>query len=89
MMINTVFMAVMSMILTCITAAMAGYALAKKRFVGRKLLFTLIVCAMAHSGSNPPKPSVEMEYPGQVLAVDDAQALKLDHELRHVDSATP
>ena len=29
-MINTVFMAVMSMILTCITAAMAGYALAKK-----------------------------------------------------------
>jgi len=45
--INTVFMAVMSMILTCITAAMAGYALAKKRFVGRKLLFTLIVCAMA------------------------------------------
>ena len=46
-MINTVFMAVMSMIFTCITAAMPGYALAKKRFVGRKLLFTLIVCAMA------------------------------------------
>ena len=46
-MINTVFMAVVSMILTCITAAMAGYALAKKRFVGRQLLFTLIVCAMA------------------------------------------
>ena len=45
--INTVFMSVMSMILTCITAAMAGYALAKKRFVGRKLVFTLIVCAMA------------------------------------------
>ena len=45
--INTVFMAIMSMILTCITASMAGYALAKKRFVGRQLLFTLIVCAMA------------------------------------------
>lgn len=45
--INTVFMSVMAMILTCITAAMAGYALAKKRFVGRGLLFTLIVCAMA------------------------------------------
>ena len=45
--INTVFMAIMSMILTCLTAAMAGYALAKKRFVGRQLLFTLIVCAMA------------------------------------------
>ena len=45
--INTVFMAIMSMILTCITASMAGYALAKKRFVGRQFLFTLIVCAMA------------------------------------------
>ena len=45
--INTVFMAVTSMILTCITSAMAGYALAKKRFVGRGVLFTLIVCAMA------------------------------------------
>ena len=41
------FWFIKSMILTCITAAMAGYALAKKRFVGRKLLFTLIVCAMA------------------------------------------
>ena len=45
--VNTVFMSVMAMILTCITAAMAGYALAKKRFVGRTLLFSLIVCAMA------------------------------------------
>ena len=45
--INTVFMAIMAMILTCITAAMAGYALAKKRFIGRTLLFSLIVAAMA------------------------------------------
>lgn len=45
--VNTVFMSVAAMILTCITAAMAGYALAKKRFVGRTLLFSLIVCAMA------------------------------------------
>lgn len=45
--INTVFMAVVSMLLTCLTATMAGYALAKKRFVGRTLLFALIVCAMA------------------------------------------
>ena len=45
--INTVFMAVVSMLLTCLTATMAGYALAKKRFVGRTLLFSLIVCAMA------------------------------------------
>ncbi|MFW5646695.1 MAG: carbohydrate ABC transporter permease, partial [Acetivibrio ethanolgignens] len=45
--INTVFMAVMAMLLTCITAAMAGYALAKKRFKGQTILFSLIVCAMA------------------------------------------
>ena len=45
--VNTVFMAVMAMILTCITSAMAGYALAKKRFKGQHVLFTLIVCAMA------------------------------------------
>ena len=45
--INTVFMAVAAMLLTCFTAAMAGYALAKKRFYGRTLLFSLIVAAMA------------------------------------------
>ena len=45
--INAVFMAVAAMIITCCTAAMAGYALAKKRFNGRALLFSLIVCAMA------------------------------------------
>ena len=45
--VNTVFMSVMAMILTCITAAMAGYALAKKRFRGRGILFALIVVAMA------------------------------------------
>lgn len=45
--INTVFMAVASMLLTCLTAAMAGYALAKKRFYGRTIIFSLIVCAMA------------------------------------------
>ena len=44
---NTVFMAVMAMILTCLTASLAGYALAKKRFTGRELLFSLMVCAMA------------------------------------------
>lgn len=45
--LNTVWMAVAAMLLTCVTASLAGYALAKKRFVGRKLIFTLIVCAMA------------------------------------------
>ena len=45
--INTVLMSAGAMLLTCITASMAGYALAKKRFVGRTLLFSLIICAMA------------------------------------------
>ncbi len=44
---NTVFMAVMAMILTCITASLAGYAIAKKRFPGRQAIFVLFVCAMA------------------------------------------
>ena len=45
--LNTVVMSVSSMLLTCLTSAMAGYALAKKRFYGRGILFSLIVCAMA------------------------------------------
>ena len=45
--LNTVVMAVVAMILTCITSALAGYALAKKRFIGRTLVFSLIVAAMA------------------------------------------
>ncbi len=45
--VNTVFMSAVSMLLTCLTASMAGYALAKKRFYGRTILFSLIVAAMA------------------------------------------
>jgi len=45
--VNTVFMSVTSMLLTCLTSAMAGYVLAKKRFYGKTILFSLIVCAMA------------------------------------------
>ncbi len=45
--VNTVFMSVAAMLLTCLTASMAGYALAKKRFIGRGIVFSLIVCAMA------------------------------------------
>ncbi len=45
--LNTVFMSVASMLLTCLTSAMAGYVLAKKRFWGKTLIFTLVVCAMA------------------------------------------
>ena len=45
--LNTVFMSVASMLLTCLTSAMAGYVLAKKRFWGKGLIFSLVVCAMA------------------------------------------
>ena len=44
---NSVAMAVLAMALTCVTASMAGYALAKKRFAGRALLFSIFICAMA------------------------------------------
>lgn len=44
---NTVFMAVMAMALTCVSAALAGYVLAKKRFYGRAAIFSIIIIAMA------------------------------------------
>ncbi|HIW37290.1 MAG TPA: carbohydrate ABC transporter permease, partial [Candidatus Treponema faecavium] len=44
---NSVFMSIASMVLVLITASMAGYVLAKKTFTGRKLIFTLLICAMA------------------------------------------
>lgn len=37
----------MATLLTCFTASLAGYALAKKRFTGAKFIFALFVCAMA------------------------------------------
>ena len=46
-MLNTVLMALGSMLLVCGTAALCGYALAKKRFYGRSIVFGLIICAMA------------------------------------------
>ena len=45
--INTVFMSVAAMLITCLTSAMAGYVLAKKRFWGKTVIFSLVVCAMA------------------------------------------
>ena len=45
--LNTIIIAVAAMALTCLTASLAGYALAKKRFYGQTILFTLLVCAMA------------------------------------------
>ena len=62
---NIVFISAMAMILTCITAALAGYALGKKRFYGRTILFTIIICAMA--------------MPKQVIVIPLAQEMKLLH----------
>lgn len=45
--INSVVIAVLAMAFTCLTASMAGYALAKKRFIGQTVLFSIFVCAMA------------------------------------------
>ena len=67
--INTVFMSVMAMLITCLTAAMAGYALAKKRFVGRGILFSLIVCAMA-------LPKQVILIPLEATRIDGASELK-------------
>lgn len=44
---NSVAISLIAMGLTCLTAAMAGYALAKKRFIGQKILFSIFICAMA------------------------------------------
>lgn len=44
---NSVFVSVFAMLFTCVTAAMAGYVLAKKRFFGRAAIFSALVCAMA------------------------------------------
>ena len=62
---NIVLISAMAMILTCITAALAGYALGKKRFYGRTILFTIIICAMA--------------LPKQVIVIPLAQEMKLLH----------
>ncbi|MBE5787473.1 MAG: carbohydrate ABC transporter permease [Clostridiales bacterium] len=45
--LNTVIICGFSMLLTCITASMGGYALAKKKFAGRAIIFGMFVCAMA------------------------------------------
>jgi multiple sugar transport system permease protein len=45
--LNTVFICAAAMALTCVSASMGGYALAKKRFGGRAFLFSMFVCAMA------------------------------------------
>lgn len=44
---NSIFIALVTMILVCITSSLAGYVLAKKRFYGQKFLFSVFIAAMA------------------------------------------
>lgn len=44
---NSIFIAAVTMLLVCITSSLAGYVLAKKRFYGQKLLFSVFIAAMA------------------------------------------
>lgn len=44
---NSVFISLATMFLVCLTSSLAGYVLAKKRFYGQGLLFTIFICAMA------------------------------------------
>ncbi len=46
-MFNSVTISLIAMALTCVVASMAGYALAKKRFVGQTVIFSIFICAMA------------------------------------------
>ncbi|MCI5994883.1 MAG: carbohydrate ABC transporter permease [Blautia sp.] len=45
--INSILIAGITMLLVCGTSALAGYVLAKKRFYGQKILFTVFIAAMA------------------------------------------
>lgn len=44
---NSIFIALVTMILVCVTSSLAGYVLAKKRFYGQKFLFSVFIAAMA------------------------------------------
>lgn len=44
---NSIFIALVTMLLVCLTSSLAGYVLAKKRFYGQKILFSIFIAAMA------------------------------------------
>lgn len=46
-MVNSVLIALVTMLLVCMTSSLAGYVLAKKRFYGQRLLFSVFIVAMA------------------------------------------
>lgn len=45
--LNSVFVSISTTILVCVTASLAGYALAKKNFPGVNIIFVIFVAAMA------------------------------------------
>lgn len=45
--INSVLICVITMLAVCVTSSLAGYVLAKKRFYGQKILFSVFIVAMA------------------------------------------
>lgn len=45
--INSFIISIVTMVLVCVVSSMAGYVLAKKRFYGRAIVFTILVSAMA------------------------------------------
>lgn len=44
---NSFFISLLTMLLVCLTAALAGYVLAKKRFIGQRVIFAMFIAAMA------------------------------------------
>lgn len=44
---NSVWISIATMVLVCLSASLAGYVLAKKRFYGKAFIFTMFVVAMA------------------------------------------
>ncbi|MGT2934131.1 carbohydrate ABC transporter permease [Streptococcus catagoni] len=44
---NSIFISITTMLLVCATSSLAGYVLAKKRFYGQKILFSIFIAAMA------------------------------------------
>jgi len=65
--LNTVFICGMTMLLACLCGAMGGYALAKKQFAGRGLIFTMFVCAMALALPGQETRIVRGECEGRLL----------------------
>lgn len=45
--LNSVLIAMITMLLVCVTSSLAGYVLAKKRFYGQGILFSVFIGAMA------------------------------------------